>query len=149
MSEVKYQIDDESQLNGKMSEAYHMAKRGLAGGPVEVTLGRPGKKRSTQANRLLWKLLTDIAGQTEWAGEKLSPEDWKDLITCTMRKQKVVPGLDGGLVALGSSTSKMTKAEFGDLLDCVYSVGNERGVKWSADTNVDWSEYKEASNAKA
>lgn len=30
MSELKYQINDESEINGKMSDVYHMARLGNA-----------------------------------------------------------------------------------------------------------------------
>jgi DNA modification methylase len=44
----------------------------------------------------------------------------------------------------GTSTRKMRKAEFSDLIECIYSVGAERDVQWSADTSIDWDSYKEA-----
>lgn len=144
--EATYRIESIAELQARMGAVWHMAGKGLEQGPVEVALRRPHRQRSTQANRLMWKLLNDIAGQLEWAGGKLSPEDWKDLITASMRRQTVVPGLDGGLVALGGRTSKMTKAEFSDLIECIRAVGSERGVNWSDASNAQWDEYREAAN---
>jgi len=43
-----------------------------------------------------------------------------------------VPGLDGGFVVLGTSTSKMTKAEMCDLQALMEAFGAEKGVRFSA-----------------
>jgi hypothetical protein len=43
-----------------------------------------------------------------------------------------VPGLDGGFVVLGQSTSKMTKAEMCDLQTLMEAFGAEKGVRFSA-----------------
>lgn len=118
--------------------------KGLERAPVEVALRHQEDKRSLQANRLMWKLLNDISRQVEWCGQYHAPETWKDLITALMKKQTLLPGLDGGFVAIGTSTRKMRKAEFSDLIECIYSVGAERNVQWSADTSIDWDAYKEA-----
>lgn len=142
--EISLRIERQVDIVPRLTQAEVLIGKGIQAGPVEVVLRRVDDKRSTQANRLMWKLLTDIADQIEWAGEKLSPESWKDLITASFRKQKIIPGLDGGLVALGARTSKMRKAEFSELIECIYSVGCERGVRWSADTQTDWAQYKEA-----
>ena len=118
--------------------------KGLAVGPVDIALRRPESGRSNQANRLMWKLLNDISKQVEWCGQYHPSETWKDLITALMKKQTLLPGLDGGFVAIGTSTRKMRKSEFSDLIECIYSVGAERNVQWSADTSTDWDSYKEA-----
>jgi hypothetical protein len=77
----------------------------------------------------LWAALTDIAEQVEWYGQKLTPEDWKDMMTASLRKARVVPGLDAGsFVPLGMRTSDMTKEEFSMLLDLIQAFGAERGV---------------------
>ena len=43
-----------------------------------------------------------------------------------------MPGLDGGFVVLGLSTSKMTRAEMSDLQQLMEAFGAERGVKFKA-----------------
>ena len=59
-------------------------------------------------------------------------ESWKHIFTSSLKKMDVVPNLEGtGFVALGLSTSKMTKKELSDLLELIYSFGAERGVNWS------------------
>jgi hypothetical protein len=95
-----------------------------------VTLG--GLTRSLDQNAALWPTLTDISQQTDWHGIRLSPEEWKDLLSAGLKKTRVVPNIEGnGFVILGQSTSKMGKREFSDLLDLIHAFGNERGVAWS------------------
>lgn len=86
--------------------------------------------RSTEQNALLWPLLTEVSRQVEWYGQMLTPEDWKDVFSAALRKQRVVPGLEGGFVVCGQSTSKMGKKEFSDLLELIYAFGAEHGVKF-------------------
>ena len=85
-------------------------------------------KRTLPQNDRMWAALTDISNQVDWYGEKLSAEDWKHLITASLKKQRVVPGIDGGLVALGCSTSKMTKEEMSELLELAMAFGAQQGV---------------------
>jgi hypothetical protein len=95
-----------------------------------VTVGEPG--RTTQANAAMWAMLADVSGQVDWYGKKLSPESWKHVFSAALKKQDVVPSLDGsGFVVLGASTSRMSKREFSDLLELIAAFGAERGVVWS------------------
>ena len=85
--------------------------------------------RSLEANRRLWAMLTDVAEQVEWYGQKLSPEDWKNMFTASWQKQRTVPNIDGsGFVVLGLSTSRMTRGEMSDLQELISAFGAERGV---------------------
>jgi hypothetical protein len=91
-------------------------------------------RRSVDQNSLLWARLTDIATQVVWHGEKLTPEDWKDLFTASLRRMRLVPGIDPGtFVPVGMRTSDMGKAEFSDLLELIAAFGAERGVKFHDD----------------
>lgn len=89
------------------------------------------EKRSDAQNRTLWSALRDVSQQVNWHGNKLTDEEWKHVFSASLKRQKVVPGLDGGFVVLGQSTSRMTKGEFSDLMELIWAFGNERDVKWS------------------
>lgn len=89
--------------------------------------------RSTEQNARLWAMLTDISEQVDWYGRRLSPEDWKHVFTASLRQLDVVPNLNGtGFVALGQSTSRMTKAEMSDLQTLMEAFGAEKGVQFKA-----------------
>lgn len=93
--------------------------------------------RTLAQNARLWAMLTDISNQVEWYGRKLDQESWKHVFTAALSKQDVVPGINGGFVVLGKSTSKMTKAEMSELQELMAAFGAERGVKFSAPEYVD------------
>ena len=88
------------------------------------------KTRSLDQNALLWPLLTAVSEQVVWHGKRLSREEWKDVFTAALKKQTVVPGIDGGFVVCGRSTSKMSKAEFSELLELIQAFGVQNGVKF-------------------
>ncbi len=88
--------------------------------------------RSLEQNSRLWALLHDVSAQVDWYGKRLTPEDWKHVFSSSLRKLEVVPNLEGnGFVALGLSTSRMSKREFGDLMTLIEAFGADRGVTWS------------------
>ena len=86
--------------------------------------------RTTDQNSLLWPLLTEIAKQVDWYGQKLTEDEWKDVFTASLKQQKVVPGLDGGFVVCGQRTSKMPKALFSELIELIYAFGAQKNVKF-------------------
>jgi hypothetical protein len=87
--------------------------------------------RTLDQNSKLWPMLQDISRQVDWYGQKLTDDEWKDVFTAALKKQKVVPGLDGGFVVCGQRTSTMPKREFCELIELMYAFGAERGVVWS------------------
>lgn len=94
--------------------------------------------RSSEQNARMWAMLTEIARQVEWHGQKLTAEDWKDMATAALKRQRVVPGIDGGFVVLGQRTSKMTVGEMAELMEFLDAFGAEHGVRFSA------PDYREA-----
>jgi hypothetical protein len=77
-------------------------------------------------------MLGDVSKQVDWYGKRLGAEDWKNVFSASLRKLSVVPNLDGtGFVALGLSTSRMSKSELSDMLELMFAFGAERGVAWS------------------
>lgn len=100
--------------------------------PAGTRISFKASKRTIDQNSLLWALLTDISRQVVWHGQKLTADDWKTMLTASLRKSMVVPGIDAGtLVPLGMSTSGMSKQEFGELIELIYAFGAERDVVFS------------------
>lgn len=87
-------------------------------------------KRTVAQNDKMWAALTDVAGQVEWHGQKLTPDDWKLLfLDALTREQRLVPNIDGtGVVDLKRSSSNLSKAEFSDLLELIHAFGANHGV---------------------
>ncbi len=107
----------------------------MAGQRVVVEI-KP-ETRTLAQNARLWAMLTDVSKQVNWYGRKLSEEEWKHVFTASLTKQDVVPGIDGGFVVLGKSTSKMTKPEMSELQDLIEAFGAQQGVRFTAPEYVD------------
>jgi len=103
--------------------------------------------RNLDQNALMWVLLGEIAKQLEWAVNgkmrKLSPEDWKDILSAGLHKeQRIAQGIEGGFVLLGLRTSKMTKAQMAELIEFIYWFMADRGLKINAAPS--YEQYREA-----
>jgi hypothetical protein len=95
---------------------------------LEVTIREA--RRTTEQNAKLWAMLGEVSAAVDWYGQKLTPEEWKHVFSASLKKQRVVPGLDGGFVVLGLSTSRMSKAELSELIELILAFGAERGVEF-------------------
>jgi hypothetical protein len=86
--------------------------------------------RTLAQNRLMWRLLTCIANQIEHCGEYWTADDWKCAFLKAMgKKLRFMPALDGaGVVAIGYSSSKLSKSEMSDMVELISSYGAEHGV---------------------
>lgn len=80
----------------------------------------------------MWAMLRDVSQQVVWHGQKLADSEWKDVFTAALKRQKVVPGLDGGFVVLGTSTKSMTIAEMSELMELMEAFGAEQHVRFRA-----------------
>lgn len=89
--------------------------------------------RTLDQNARMWAMLTDVSEQVAWHGQHLTPEEWKDVFTAALKRQKVVPGLDGGFVVIGARTSSMTKSDLSDLMELMAAFGAEREVRFGDD----------------
>lgn len=120
-------------LSGQVrrEQAHRMVAQAPAGSVVEISL----PTRTLPQNARLHAMITDVARQVEWAGAKRNVEAWKDIFTAALRSANhgldVVPGINGGFVLLGMHTSRMTKAELGDLMTLIEAFGAEHGVEFT------------------
>lgn len=121
---MSYFVLAHPQARANAIEAVRIAPEGF------VVTVKP-KTRTLEQNHRLWALLTEVSQQVKWHGETLTPEEWKHVFSASLKKQKLVQGLDGGLVVLGLSTSKMTVSEMGDLMTIIEMFGANHDVKFS------------------
>lgn len=117
-------------------QIWPLIKASLMAGHRMVVEVKP-ETRSLAQNALLWATLDDISKQVDWYGRKLTSEEWKHVFTASLAKQDVVPGIDGGFVVLGKSTSKMTKGEMSELQELMHAFGAQNGVRFTAPEYVD------------
>jgi len=97
--------------------------------PLQVTIQED--TRSLAQNRMLWACLHDVSSQVVWYGRKLNPECWKHIFSASLKGQETVPGINGGFVVLGKSTSKMRVSEMRDLITLIHAFGAEQNVRFS------------------
>ena len=128
----KATIHSREQAKFKLQEAFAWIKPLVDEGHRLNVVIKP-ETRSTEQNSKMWAMLSEISAQVDWYGQKLSAEDWKHVLSASLKKQRAVQGLDGGFVVLGLSTSKMTKGEMADLITLMEAFGAEKGVKFSDD----------------
>lgn len=97
--------------------------------PHGAILNVRGAKRTNDQNSLLWALLSEIS-RAKPDGREMPPEIWKCVFmaasgfTCSF-----IPSLDGStVVPVGFKSSRLTKAEFSDLIECIYAFAAEKGI---------------------
>lgn len=77
-------------------------------------------------------MLGDLSRQVVWHGQKLTKEEWKDATTAAIKRQRVIPGIEGGWVVLGTSTRNMKIAEMNELMEFIEFFGGSQQVKFTA-----------------
>lgn len=122
-------MNEQIILHGSSQRAYAIQRIEDAPQGWSVTIKEP--TRTNLQNAKLWPMLQDVSKQVDWYGNKLKPEEWKDVFTAALKREKVVPGIDGGFVVLGQHTSTMSKRVFAELVELIYAFGAENGVAWS------------------
>lgn len=140
MTKPTYTINPDS-VKTDMNAMWSMVQRGLKAGAVVVTLGRP--TRTAEQNRKMWPMLTDVSSQVVWHGQKLRQKEWKCVISAALDGQKCVPGIDGGLVFIGASTSEMSKKKFCNMIEAIYAFGAQEGVAWSEPAMKAYQQYEQ------
>lgn len=122
--------------------AHHQARSNAAKAVAEapegwkVTVEPP--KRSGEQNALLHALLTEVADHCEWFGRKWDLETWKRLLVSAWCRTHgaavvIVPALDGqGVDMVPVRTSKLSKAECGDLIEFIHAWRAEHMTKAEA-----------------
>jgi hypothetical protein len=126
---LSIQLWNAQQGHQALMQAWQWIKPMLVSGH-RLTLKAEKATRSSEQNALLWSLLDQIAAQVTWHGQKLTADEWKDMATAALKRQRVIPGIDGGFVVLGSRTSRMTVAEMTELIDFLDAFGAQQGVKF-------------------
>lgn len=102
----------------------------IAQAPAGTRVEFKAVKRSTDQNSRMWAMLTDVATQLPWHGQKLRPDDWKLIFLDALKRElRIIPNLEGnGFVNLGRSSSDLSKEEMSDLIDLISAFGAEHDV---------------------
>lgn len=124
----------------------------LRAGARTVVIQEP--KRTDEQNRLMWAVLHDLADQVGWhkarwrgnqlleegryvlladdnAAQPVTAEIFKDVLTAALARPRLFGGIDGGVVAVGLSTSRMSKRQMSELIDLAFAFGADKGVAFT------------------
>ncbi len=106
------------------------AIRWITQAPVGTRLEFKAPKRSLPQNDRFWSMLTDVATQLRWHGQKLTPDDWKLMFLDGLKRElRIVPNLnDDGFVNLSRSSSDLSVEEMSDAMELIAAFGTPRGV---------------------
>ena len=99
--------------------------------PRETRVTFQGPKRTLDQNSRLWAMLTELSTQLLWHGQRLSTEDWKQVMLASLKQEmRIVPNIHGdGFVQLGRSSSDLSKDEMTDLMTIIEAFAARYGVK--------------------
>lgn len=99
--------------------------------PKETRVEFKGPKRTIPQNDRMWAMLTELSTQLLWHGQRLSTEDWKQVMLASLKQEmRIVPNIHGdGFVQLGRSSSDLSKEEMGDLMTIIEAFAARYGVK--------------------
>ena len=116
------------------AQARQLATKAVQDAPegYAVTISEP--TRNLDQNAAQWPILQAFADRIQWPIngrlEWMTPDEWKDVLTCAFRREsvRVAMGMDGGMVMLGSRTSKFSKAQFGEWLEFLHATAADRDI---------------------
>lgn len=97
-----------------------------------VTVSEP--TRSLDQNAAMWPILQAFADQLQWPvnGQMvwMTADEWKDVLSAAFKREsvRVAMGMDGGMVMLGSRTSKFSVREMSEFLEFLHATAAARDV---------------------
>ena len=86
----------------------------------------------TVRNNIVQSIRAFTVNQLQDTAKELGQHFLYANLAMAQSKQDVVPGIGGGFVVLGKSTSSMTKSEMSELQELIAAFGAERNVRFKA-----------------
>lgn len=98
--------------------------------PVNSRVVFKKPKRTIPQNERMHAMLTDIAAQKLYHGQRLSKDDYKLLFLDALNREiRAVPNLENnGFVNLGRSSSTLDKDQMSAMIELMFVWGAEHGV---------------------
>lgn len=98
--------------------------------PVGSVVNVKPPRRTLDQNAMLWALLSTVS-RAKPEGRSYPPEIWKCLFMASAGHQvRWEPALDGeGVVQVGYRSSRLSKADMGELIECVQEYMARHGIE--------------------
>ena len=112
--------------------ARSMARRMIDRAPPGAVVNIREANRSDAQNAKLWAMLSDIA-RAKPDGRVHTTEQWKCIFMAACgHKPSFLPALEGeDFLCTGYRSSRLSKAEMSDLIECIAEFGARKSVVWS------------------
>lgn len=112
------------------------AARAIASAPAGSVVEVRAPKRTSDQNALLWAMLSQIS-MAKPQGRHHTPDVWKALFMhAAGHAVQFEPGLDGSPFPIGFRSSKLTKAQFSNLIEFITAYAAEQGVVLSKEAEA-------------
>ncbi len=128
MSNSRRIVHLDSQSNAKLAHSFVDRAFQAGGYCVEV---KPAS-RTTEQNDKMWAMIGDIHKAIPvFNGQRMSPDRWKSVFMDALGMEtEYVPKLEGGgFVPVGFKSSRLSKAQFSDLIELIQAFAAQEGVE--------------------
>ena len=96
-----------------------------------------------QQRKILNAACGDLAEQISWHGFKLSKDDWRHLVSGTIKGWRMMPAIDrgegaAGFIMLGGSSMDLSKEQCIDAITQVFVIGDDPSTQGLKSKPVRW-----------
>ena len=111
-------------------------------GPKDWQLDGTGPMTDAQ-RRMLNAVCSDLAKGIDWFGNRLNKDDWRHVLTGTIRGWRMIPGIDRGqgargMVMLGGSSLSLSKSSAAEAITCGLQIGDHPEDQGLKSPRVQW-----------
>ena len=108
-----------------------LAKRLIDLAPQGAVVNVREAGRTLDQNARMWAMLSDVS-RAKPEGRTMTPELWKALfMNACGHEVQFLNGLDGQPFPHGFRSSRLSKAQMGELMEFISAYGAQHGVRWS------------------
>ena len=158
--------NDKGEISVTLGWANEMMLKGIAKGPVSVTLGRPEEPRSVPVNAKFHCMISDIRHQAmiHIPGRRIRMADYnmdeaKALLVMWFARERDLNGdpltnsprsitdpTTGEQVQIRPSTAQWGKRDASDFVEWLYALGSDCKIQWSEPAMAVYEQYAQEQN---
>jgi hypothetical protein len=109
------------------AKAHHL----IDAAPVGAIMTIAPARRSLDQNAKMWCMISDVS-RAKPEGRMHTPNIWKcQFMNSCGHKVQFELGLDGLPFTVGFHSSRLTRSQMSDMIECIAEYGSRHGVEWS------------------